>query len=52
MKDLVPSDYQLGPSYTKEFALVWKDKKKEMLRVMEKPSLFSKNFKVVSENIV
>ena len=52
VKDLVPSDYQLGPSYTKEFSLVGKDEKKEKLQVMEKPSLFNKNFKVVSENIV
>ena len=52
VKNLVPSDYQLGPSYTKEYSLVGKDKKKEELRVMKKPSLFNKNFKVVSENIV
>ena len=48
MKDLVPSDYQLGPSYIKEYSLVGKDKKEEKLRVMEKPSLFNKNFKVLS----
>ena len=52
MKNLEPSDYQLGPSYIKEYSLVGKDKKEEKLRVMEKPSLFNKNFKVVSENIV
>ena len=48
VKNLVPSDYQLGPSYTKEFSLVGKDEKKEKLQVMEKPSLFNKNFKVLS----
>ena len=52
MKNLVPSDYQLGPSFTKEYSLFGKDKKKEKLQVMERPSLFSKNFKVVSDNIV
>ena len=29
MKNLVPSDYQLGPSYIKEYSLVGKDKKEE-----------------------
>ena len=47
MRNLKPSDYELGPSFTKEFSLVGKDKKEEKLRVMEKSSLFNKNFKVV-----
>ena len=46
VKNLEPSDYQLGPSYIKEFSLVGKDKRRYKLRVMEKPSLFNKNFKV------
>ena len=46
VKNLEPSDYQLGPSYIKEFFLVGKDKRRYKLRVMEKPSLFNKNFKV------
>ena len=45
--DIPPSDYEDGPSFTKEFSLVGKDKKKEKLRVMQKSSLFNKNFKVV-----
>ena len=45
--DIPPSDYDDGPSFTKEFSLVGKDKKKEKLRVMQKSSLFNKNFKVV-----
>jgi len=44
--DIPPSDYDDGPSFTKEFSLVGKDKKKEKLRVMQKSSLFNKNFKV------
>ena len=47
VRSLKPSDYELGPSFTKEFSLVGKDKKSEKLRVMKKPSLFNKNFKVV-----
>ena len=47
MRNLDRSDYELGPAFTKEFSLVGKDKKKEKLRVMEKSSLFNKNFKVV-----
>ena len=47
MRPLEASDYEMGPSFTKEFSLVGKDKKKEKVRVMEKPSLFNKNFKVV-----
>merc|ERR1712108_41204 len=46
VRALKPSDYDLGPSFTKEFSLVGKDKKSEKLRVMKKPSLFNKNFKV------
>merc|ERR1711974_567082 len=46
VRSLKPSDYELGPSFTKEFSLVGKDKKSEKLRVMKKPSLFNKNFKV------
>merc|ERR1711974_53778 len=46
VRPLKPSDYDLGPSFTKEFSLVGKDKKSEKLRVMKKPSLFNKNFKV------
>jgi len=46
VRPLKPSDYELGPSFTKEFSLVGKDKKSEKLRVMKKPSLFNKNFKV------
>ena len=49
--NLEPSDYEMGPSYTKEYSLVGKDKKKEKLRVMNKQSLFNKNFKVASENV-
>ena len=41
------SDYDVGPPYTKEFSLVGRDKKEEKLRVIEKNSLFNKNFKVV-----
>ena len=52
VRSLKPSDYELGPSFTKEFSLVGKDKKSEKLRVMKKPSLFNKNFKVVSDNFV
>ena len=52
VRPLKPSDYDLGPSFTKEFSLVGKDKKSEKLRVMKKPSLFNKNFKVVSNNFV
>ena len=49
MRNIEPShDYGLGPSFTKEFSLVGKDKKKEKIRVMKKPSLFNKNFKVTS----
>jgi len=40
------SDYELGPSYTKEFSLIGKDNVAEKVRVMEKPGLFSKDFKV------
>ena len=47
--NLEPSDYEMGPSYTKEYSLVGKDKKKEKLRVMNKQSLFNKNFKVASK---
>ena len=47
MRPLEASDYEMGPSFTKEFSLVGKDKKEEKLRVMEKSSLFNKNFKVV-----
>ena len=44
------SDYELGPSYTKEFSLIGKDNVAEKVRVMEKPGLFSKDFKVVCMN--
>ena len=47
MRELSPSDYQLGPSFTKEFSLLGKDNKAEKLRVMQRPSLFNKHFKVV-----
>ena len=47
MRELSPSDYQLGPSFTKEFSLLGKDNKAEKLRVMQKPSLFNKHLKVV-----
>merc|ERR1711974_289651 len=46
MRELSPSDYQLGPSFTKEFSLLGKDNKAEKLRVMQRPSLFNKHFKV------
>merc|ERR1712198_359440 len=46
MRELSPSDYQLGPSFTKEFSLLGKDNKAEKLRVMQKPSLFNKHLKV------
>ena len=42
-----PSDYQLGTSYTKEFSLIGRDNKTEKLMVMQKSSLFNKDFKVV-----
>ena len=45
------SDYDVGPPYTKEFSLVGRDKKEEKLRVIEKTSLFNKNFKVVVDKI-
>merc|ERR1711974_425535 len=32
VRSLKPSDYELGPSFTKEFSLVGKDKKSEKLR--------------------
>ena len=51
VRSLKPSDYELGPSFTKEFSLVGKDKKSEKLRVMKKPSLFNKNFKVLRSKI-
>ena len=41
-----PSDYDDGPAFTKEFSLIGKDKKAEKLRVMQKSSLFNKDFKV------
>ena len=47
MKNHEVSDYDVGPAYTKEFSLVGRDKKEEKLRVIEKNSLFNKNFKVV-----
>ena len=46
MRNLEPSDYNMGPSFTKEISLIGKDKKFEKLRVMQKPSLFNKNLKV------
>ena len=47
MKELNPADYQLGPSFTKEFSLIGRDNKTEKLRVMKTSSLFNKDFKVV-----
>ena len=44
--DEEPGDYEVGPSFTKEFKLIGKDKKSEKFRVMQKPSLFNKNLKV------
>ena len=46
MTELSPSDYQLGPAFTKELSLFGKDNKAEKLRVMQRTSLFNKNFKV------
>ena len=43
---LEPWDYQLDPTYTKEFQLVGKDKKEENIRVMQKSTIFNKNMKV------
>ena len=45
VRQLEAADYQL--TFTKEFSLVGKNKKAEKLKVMERPSLFNKNFKVV-----
>ena len=50
MTELSPSDYQLGPAFTKELSLFGKDNKAEKLRVMQRPSLFNKNFKVIWAN--
>ena len=47
VRDHVPSDYDDGPTFTKEFSLIGKDKKAEKLRVMPISSLFNKDFKVV-----
>ena len=49
-KSIKHFDYELGPSYTKEFSLIGKDNVAEKVRVMEKPGLFSKDFKVVCMN--
>ena len=43
---LEPWDYQLDPTYTKEFQLVGKDKKEENIRLMQKSTIFNKNMKV------
>ena len=51
-KPIKHSDYTLGPAYTKEFDLVGKDNAVEKVRVMEKPGLFSKDFKVVCKSKV
>ena len=47
VRDMGPSDYQLGTSFTKEFSLIGRDNKTEKLRVNQKSSLFNKDFKVV-----
>ena len=47
VRDMGPSDYQLGTSFTKEFSLIGRDNKTEKLMVMQKSSLFNKDFKVV-----
>ena len=51
VRQLEAADYQLAPTFTKEFSLVGKNKKSEKLKVMERPSLFNKNFKVASETL-
>ena len=42
----LPGDYGSG-SYTKELSLVGKNNVAEKVKVMEKPGIFSKDFKVV-----
>ena len=43
----LPGDYGSGPAYTQELSLVGKNNVAEKVKVMEKPGIFSKDFKVV-----
>ena len=52
MKDLGPTDYLLDSSYTKEFTLIGKDKEAENIQVMRKSSIFNKNLKVVTKQLL